>query len=58
MRGNFFADKMITPAVLNGKGFLPPGKAKAAKPFCGRQKFLPGKEQIERELLLSKPTRQ
>jgi len=25
VRGNFFADKMITPAVLNGKGFLPPG---------------------------------
>ena len=23
--GNFFADKMNTPAVLNGKGFLPLG---------------------------------
>jgi hypothetical protein len=35
--GEFFSDKMNTPAVVNGKGYLPSGQAKAAESFCGMQ---------------------
>jgi hypothetical protein len=35
---------MITPAVVNGKGFLPPGQAKAVLSFCGTHDVFTGRE--------------
>jgi len=57
-QGDFFADKMITPAVLNGKGVPAVDIGKSSFVFLWEIKILSGREQLERELPFSKPNRQ
>ena len=57
-QGVFFAGKMITPTLVNGKGATAAEIGKSGCELLWKLKTLSGREQIERKLPFSKPTRQ